>query len=153
MNKLNELAKAIAWHEGWKPGSRAYRNNNPGNLRRSPMEDGHEGSWEQGNRYAIFRDVARGFTALLYDLQCKATGKTAAWHDADKDGVKDPSEELTPDDTLAEFFRVYAPAEDANNPASYCAVACRIAGLQPTDTLASLLEPTMAGHDPAGGVA
>lgn len=149
MKRLIELAKAIGWHEGWKPGSRAYRNNNPGNLRRSPMETGHVGSWETADRFATFDTPAQGWSALIYDLQCKATGKTAAWHDADKDGVKDSGEELTPSDTLAEFFRVYAPAEDANNPASYCAVACKIAGLQPTDTLASLLE---AGHDPAGGV-
>jgi hypothetical protein len=89
---------------------------------------------------ATFRTIVGGLAALIYDLECKAQGKTAAWHDADKDSVKDPGEELGPDDNLEEFFRCYAPAEDSNDPKSYCQVACRIAGLDPKQTLKSLLE-------------
>lgn len=139
-SKISELAKAMMFHEGWKPGSMSYRNNNPGNLRRSPLEDGHVGSWDEKNRMATFRTIVGGLAALIYDLECKCTGRTAAWHDADKDGVKDPGEELTPEDTLAEFFHCYAPAEDSNDPASYCAVVCKITGFTPDTKLKTLME-------------
>ena len=140
MNKLDRLCEAICFHEGWRPGSRSYRNCNPGNLRWSKFEDSHEGDWSTGDRYSIFRSIGAGFTALRYDLMCKATGKTSAWHDADKDGVKDQGEGLTPDDTLSELFKVYAPEEDQNDPTSYAIQACRRSCLNTTDALSSLME-------------
>ena len=139
MNRLERLCEAISWREGWRPGTRSYRNCNPGNLRWSKFEYSHEDDPMAG-RYAVFSTIAHGFAALRYDLLCKCTGKTAAWHDADKDGVKDPGEELSPSDTLSELFRVYAPSEDQNDPESYAVQACRRACLNTTDTLASLLE-------------
>ena len=120
MNKLDAFCLAIQEYEGWRPGTRAYRNCNPGNLRFSPMQDHNE------DGYACFNTFAQGWAALLYDVRSKATGHTRTG--------------LGPGSTIEDFFRVYAPAEDKNHPLDYADFVARRAGLQITDTLDTLLD-------------
>src|SRR3990167_7224759 len=89
----------IKKHEGYFPGSRSYINNNPGNLRASPFQDGTLAG------FAYFKTYERGWKALLYDIELKFTGKSRTG--------------LGPSSTILKFFQVYAPAGDNNNPTVY----------------------------------
>jgi len=62
---VQRWALAIQSHEGWFSGSRAYRNNNPGNLK----IDGDLGRDEDG--FAKFSSYEAGFSALQADLRAK----------------------------------------------------------------------------------
>ena len=72
----------------------AQRNNNPGNIR-----DTNTGEFRS------FKSPQEGWRALREDLTAKLTGKT-------KTG-------LTPNSTLYDFAKVYAPERDRNDPKSY----------------------------------
>lgn len=93
------VAHAIKRFEGWAPGTVSWRNNNPGNLRSSALAS----SADEG--YATFASYEMGMYALLLDLAMKCRGKT--------------STSLTPLSTLLELVRVYAPADDDNQPDRY----------------------------------
>lgn len=102
MTGIEALANAIMSFEGWTAGSRSNRNRNPGNLR-----DGVGKIGEDPQGYAIFAYMVDGYRALCDDIRAKVTGHNAHG--------------LGPTSTLAEFFRIYAPADDSNNPVSYAA--------------------------------
>lgn len=99
---LEAVADAITHYEGWGPHSRSYRNRNPGNLRDSRLKVG-----EDADGYAIFPSLQFGYTALLEELGSKFSGHNVH-------GV-------TPDSTLSDLFKVYAPAGDRNRPLQYAA--------------------------------
>ena len=92
------VANAIQHVEGWYPGSRSYRNNNPGNLRETGAL-GQVGVDSSG--MAIFDNAEDGMDALLNDLEAKA--------------------EKYPTMTINQLFQRYAPSQDGNNPLSYAA--------------------------------
>ena len=122
MRKIDRMAESIMEFEGWKPGSRSYRHSNPGNLRKSKFEcDNRDG-------YAVFETFSDGWAGLIYDISCKATGRT--------------STSLTAHSTVREFFDVYAPSGDSNHPAEYCKFVCDRAGISAGDELWTLLEDT-----------
>jgi len=102
MNHLEVIADAITHQEGWRPGSVSNRNRNPGNLRKG---EGQIGTDPAG--YAIFECLHHGQFALSHDLTFKFLGQTTTG--------------LTPQSTFADLIKVYAPAEDHNDPASYFA--------------------------------
>lgn len=106
MQGLDALCCAIMWREGepgFRPPARSFRNNNPGNVRNPawPRKD--------ADGFDVYPTVVQGYEALWDDVADKCTG--------------DNSHGLTPESTLADFFKVYAPAEDANDPASYAQFA------------------------------
>lgn len=77
--KIRLIAEGIKVAEGWLPntyqrsdipGSRSYRNHNPGNLRSSPF------ALNEHDSYAYFLDDEIGMFALLYDLHAKINGKS-----------------------------------------------------------------------------
>lgn len=117
---LWKVGQAIKTYEGWKPGNRSWRNNNPGNLRSSPLADGND------EGFATFRDYYLGFYALLLDLFSKCTGRTKT--------------SLLPTSTLMDLMRVYAPFEDNNKPDSYAVYVASYAGLSVDVELWRLLE-------------
>jgi hypothetical protein len=96
---ISELAQAIARFEGpFVPGTRSYRNNNPGNLR----------TWGTLPRdaagYAIFPNPEAGWAALERQVSLNiARGLTLEEFFAGKPGV----------------YPGYAPSADANDPANY----------------------------------
>jgi hypothetical protein len=91
----------------------ANRNNNPGNLK-----DPSTGQFRQ------FSSPQEGYAALLNDLEIKKSGQS-------KTG-------LTPDSTLADFAKVYAPASDKNDPAQYTANIANHMGARPDARLREL---------------
>lgn len=108
-SKLGAWADAIQTHEGWFPGSRSYRNNNPGNLRYvgQKLAIGKDSA-----NFCIFRTYQDGRSTLEQMLVNAATGKSSVYN---------------PEMTLLDFFNKYAPSEDNNNPGAYAAdVAKRI---------------------------
>lgn len=103
MSVLDSFAAEIQHFEGWYPGSRSYRNNNPGNIRPGSLSLGQIGIDSGG--FAIFPDYETGYDALVNDIYAKFTGHTRTG--------------LGPDSTAVQFFQVYAPATDNNNPTAY----------------------------------
>lgn len=100
---LDVLASAHQEHEGFFPGSRAQRNNNPGNLKYIGQA-GATGKDKDG--FAIFGSLAAGAAALKKDLAAKIGGKSSHI-----DYSKNP--------TFGDYVAVYAPKEDRNDPKSY----------------------------------
>lgn len=90
-SKLDDFCLAIRDYEG-KPGDLNYRNNNPGNIR------GRDG------KFLKFKTYNEGFAYLKEYVKRASTGI----HKSYKKGC-----------TILEFFRVYAPTGDNNNPDAY----------------------------------
>ena len=120
MNRLDRFCEAIMSFEGWRPGSRSYRNCNPGNMRWSPV------MVRQDDGYAVFNTFADGWFALLKDVSIKASGKS-------RHGIG-------PSSSILEFFKVYAPSKDSNHPELYAAYVIDRARLPIDCTLAELLK-------------
>lgn len=99
MTRLEALCDAIKSHEGWYPFSRSWRNNNPGNLCYSRFMLGTDG------KLAIFSSFTSGWLALWYDVYSKCKGNTVTG--------------LGPTSTLLQFFNVWAPKSDGNDPVAY----------------------------------
>jgi len=107
--KIDEaLADCIMRFEGWvapqattfKVGSTSWRNRNPGNLRPYNADQPKD---DKG--YRIFETLADGWLALLADITIKLTGQSA--------------HKLTTQNTLFDFFSIYAPPTDNNDPQHY----------------------------------
>lgn len=97
--KLTIWAKAIQTYEGfitpckkYPAGSLSFRNNNPGNIK------------DKYGRFIKFKTYQEGFDALVDYLGRASTGKHKAY---------------SPEFSLLEFFKVYAPSFDNNNPKKY----------------------------------
>lgn len=105
------IALGIQQQEGFYPGSRAYTNNNPGNLMYAG-QPGAIGVDPQG--FAIFPDYATGFQALVNQVNLDASR-----------GL-----------TISQFTAKYAPAGiPGNDPAVYAKNLAAALGLSPTDLL------------------
>ena len=120
MNTLEKFASLIKKYEGWYPFSRSWRNKNPGNLRWSPFQAGQRGG------FSYFKTYEDGWKALLYDIKCKWTGKTRTG--------------LGPNSTILDFFKVYAPSRDSNNPLRYAQFVAKGLGVSIYTRLGELLE-------------
>lgn len=92
VNGLEAVADAIMAFEGWKPGSRSYRNRNPGNL-------------ETNGVYNEYPSLMDGYRSLVNDLRAKFTGLN--------------KHSLGPDSTVLQLMEVYSPKADYNDPVSY----------------------------------
>lgn len=93
------MAQAIKQFEGWAPGSRSYRNNNPGNLRYP--EPGASGADDSG--FAVFPSADAGWKALLDYIMRRVQGIGF----------------MGPQTSIAQFFQIYAPTSDGNAPTQY----------------------------------
>jgi hypothetical protein len=117
-------ANAIQEFEGFYPGSRSYRDNNPGNLEET-------GDLGNDGPYAKFSSFAMGEAALVADL----TAKIAKY----------------PGQTLLQIMNRYAPAQDRNNPLAYAQyIADQLTGalgqlITPNTTMSQL--GSMGGGD------
>lgn len=118
--RLYKLAMMIQEHEGYFPGSRAFRNCNPGNLRSSAFSTSSDGG------YAKFDSYFDGLFALLFDLWIKCDGRS--------------SRRIKPESTLFELIEVWAPAEDSNDPAHYARVVAERLGVDVTQRISWFLE-------------
>lgn len=121
---INVIAESIAHHEGYyvtqaeaqKRGmrwpTRAQRNHNPGNLRGTWNPKGERDGPNPSTSYMIFSTDAAGWNALK-----KLCGRymDGVYHANRRGSLK------TDRPSLRQWFAVYAPTEDANNPESYAA--------------------------------
>lgn len=117
LGDLATVASTIQQIEGWAPGTRSYRNNNPGNLRYAG-QPGAIGQDAQG--FAIFPDYQSGLTALDNQITLDASRGQS----------------------ISQFTNIYAPASDGNNPTSYAAQIAAAAGLSPSDSLSAAIAGT-----------
>lgn len=117
---VNQLAAAIQHREGFSPGTRSYRNNNPGNLR---PPNGSATYWTgqtgvDSGGFAVFGSYEDGWNALLTNLSVHA--------------------QKNPDQTIGDYFQQYAPASDGNDPVAYAAFVANQLGVDPDTTLGDL---------------
>ena len=96
LDPVQIVAAGIQHVEGWFPGSRSFRNKNPGNIRGV----GDTGQSDKDG-YAVYSTYEAGFDALLNDLQAKA--------------------DKHPTFSILNVFERYAPWKDKNNPDTYAA--------------------------------
>lgn len=109
-SKMDAWADAIQQHEGWYVGSRSYRNNNPGNIKYVGQS---LAVGQDTGGFCIFKTYADGRKCLTDMLTRAATPPVEG--------------KYSPDMTLAQFFAVYAPSSDNNNPDAYATfVAAKI---------------------------
>ncbi len=112
---ISRMAAAIKDFEGWAPGSRSYRNNNPGNLRPVGFTyAGQTGLDDEG--HAIFDSFESGWAALIHQLTLAFTGRSSVY---------------SPSDTLQDFFFKYAEG----NQVPYAEYVAGQLGVTPDTTL------------------
>jgi len=113
-NRIEDWALAIKKHEGYitpqdkdpkyPNGSPSYRNNNAGNFRCYPLVMGEFGATSCINNLAVFPTYEKGFQALKQFLIYACT-----------DALRSYKSTMT----LLDFYKVYAPSSDGNNPLNY----------------------------------
>ncbi|MFA5430384.1 MAG: hypothetical protein WC329_04425 [Candidatus Omnitrophota bacterium] len=114
---IDAMSAAIQEFEGWYPGSRSFRNNNPGNLRNVQGLAGQIGLDETG--HIIFNSYASGLAALKRQLRLVFTGGSHIY---------------SPADSLASFFSKYAEG----NQAQYAAYVAGRLGVDVNTTFQQL---------------
>jgi hypothetical protein len=131
VSKIEQWADAIQEFEGWRPGSRSFRNNNPGNL-----------MWaHQANSlgpdlagYATFEIYDLGRKALIDLLTRAATGISRMYR---------------ADGSLYDFFAIYAPATaDHNHPARYAQFVAGKLGVPASAAINTLVQNDSARRVP-----
>lgn len=118
---IDATAMAIFMFEGanaHSPSTRNVRNNNPGNLRpylNTQVSD--------KDGYRTFPLFYLGWQALVGDITAKVT------------------QHLKPTSTMIDFFNIYAPGADHNDPHGYAQYVCGwlSSALERTVTLASTI--------------
>lgn len=124
MDPLTLLAQAIARMEGYSvSGSRAARNNNPGNLRETARRIYPDLPRDAGG-FIVFPSAQAGWDALRKDLAIKAA---RGW-------------------SLERIISVWAPASDGNDTRQYVANVAQWTGLDPRAPL-----PVSTPGAPTGG--
>lgn len=112
--------QAIATMEGfYRTGSRANRNNNPGNLNLAPWEsilgavlETIPPGVDEKARFAHFPTPVAGWTAMRMLLEDVYLGLT-----------------------IAEALRKWAPPSDGNDQSSYLVGVCKMTGMEPDTVL------------------
>jgi hypothetical protein len=110
MNRIETLAWAILLYEGYTPGSRSWRNSNPGNLKMP----GTAGLRDKEG-FATFQTFIDGWEALVYDLFRKYNGRN--------------THGLNQDSTLLQMLDIFAPKADGNETEKYSAHIANIFAL------------------------
>lgn len=118
-----DFCRAIKQHEGWYPpskdypsGSRAYRNNNPGNIRCNTIMN-HLATGKDKDGFCKFPTEQIGFQALVRLVQRAVDGESYVYK---------------PHMTIEQFFSIYAPASDKNDPKAYARFVAHQIGVEPT---------------------
>lgn len=116
---LDQFCLAIQEHEGWFPagtagyptGSRSWRNKNPGNIKYVGQA---RAIGKDTKNFCIFDSYADGFETLKDLIRFAVSGKSK-WY--------------KPDMSIRQFFAVYAPSYDNNNPTSYANTVAKKLGV------------------------
>ena len=118
-NRIEEWADATEEYEGFFPGSRSFRNHNPGNIKASPFTNKYD-----PDGFCIFPSYDIGRKALIHQLTIACDGRSKVYK---------------PEDTLFDFYRKYAPAFDNNEPNSYAEFVAKKIGVKPIVQIKTLL--------------
>lgn len=120
---LNKWADAIQSFEGWYPGSRSYRNNNPGNIKYIGQKRaiGSDGTF---CKFATYEDGR----AELIDLLTRASSGQSTLY--------------SPEMTLIDFYNRYAPSSDNNNPNVYASAVAKMMGISVYTKIKNILNDT-----------
>lgn len=119
---VSAIASAIQTQEGYYPGSLAYTNNNPGNLRYV----GQTGAGQGTGAFASFPTYQAGLAALQAQITLDATRGT------DASG--------NPTTTISQLISSWAPSTE-NNTSAYIASVASQTGYDPNAPLSSLGDP------------
>lgn len=145
-SKLQTWAEATKIREGWivpgqnpsyPQGSRSYRNNNPGNLKYSAYTAGLGASGKDDKGFARFGSYESGLAALMAlfrdaaNLELRAYRQYAESLAAHRGGEKYL--------TILDFYAVYAPTEDQNDPNSYALFVAYKLGVDPQTKIKTLI--------------
>jgi hypothetical protein len=125
MNRIEDWALQIQKHEGYYPGSASYRNNNPGNFRCTSLVMGEFGATKCVNNLAVFPTYEMGFNALKTFLTYACTDQLRSYRSSM---------------TLLDFYKVYAPSSDNNNPLNYATQVANGLGVNINTTIGELYE-------------
>ena len=125
------LAEAIRRKEGFAAGTRAWRNNSPFNSRYvgqyKAIGEDRAGVPKNQPGYAIFPDLATGWAYCLKVLWQACTGQSVAYNaEAKKLGLAS-SAELS----LYQYFAIFAPKSDSNDPKKYAEDVAMWVGTSP----------------------
>lgn len=116
---LERFCHAIEAMEGG-PGDANHRNNNPGNVRCSPV--GYLAKYGSVKcspaGFAVFPTYQLGWEYLMDLVHHRAV--------------------VHPTWTILDFFKNYSPSEDGNDPVNYAKTVAKACGTVPTMTLAKL---------------
>jgi len=130
-NKIKDMALAIQSFEGYygpsdkfPEGSLSYRNNNPGNIRYNLFVNQYLGGSLGIGGFAKWETYEHGLDALIGLLTWAAQGKIRNYK---------------PDMTLVDFFNVYAPSSDNNNPDAYADFVAKKLSVDPNEKIKNLL--------------
>ena len=120
-SKIDIWCEATQEHEGWFPGSRSWRNKNPGNIKNIGQAKAI-GKDDKG--FCVFATYADGYMELrnMFVRAC-TTG----------------SSNYKPTMTLYEFYQKYAPDSDGNNSKQYAEVVAKKLGVSPSIQIKDLL--------------
>lgn len=127
MVNVKDFAKAIAKMEGYyKTGSRAQRNNNPGNIRKfTPAVVNGKKVILEG--YEFYETPELGWAALEKLIMKYVTGQLSVYRSPKWVKKWETRHDKSPN--LREFFEVYAPAADKNDPDNYARFVAKETGL------------------------
>lgn len=122
-------AKAAQDREGYfvnaeyPQGTPAYKNCNPGNIEYGPyaMQLGATGA---NGRFAIFANYQAGFNALCQFFKDACQGHLISYK---------------PTMTMYDFYAVYAPSGDNNDPSSYANQVIKALDIDPTRKIGTLI--------------
>lgn len=103
------MADAIQAFEGWLPGTRSYRNNNPGNLKFTTWTHEQGATGQDSAGFAVFPNYETGRAALTALLMLRVRQH--------------------PEWTLLDLFNSYAPPSDNNPTQTYAATVAKKAGV------------------------
>lgn len=119
--KVVKMAEAIKNHEGWKFGTRSYRNNNPGNFKYIGQ---YKSIGKDSGGFAIFPDYDTGWNHLLKVIHNACSGKSLLYPQTM---------------SLYEYFEKYAPSHE-NDSKRYAEVVAEYIGVSPYILIKELLK-------------
>lgn len=114
---IDVFCHAISLYEG-KPGDLNHVNNNPGNLRHWYTANG------TNHGFAVFDTWAHGYAALRQLVSLAAQGVYHPYY---------------PSMSILQFFQLYAPSSDANNPAAYATFVAKQCSVPVETEISALL--------------
>ena len=121
MKVIDKFCLAIEKMEGYYKGSRSYRNKNCGNLRYIGQK---LAIGKDKDGFAIFKTYQDGYNTLKMMVYNACAGKSKIY---------------SPTMTIAQFFALFAPASDKNDPNHYAITVANACGLPVTTPIKNLL--------------